>query len=81
MPLYEFQCFDCKVVVEMMMKITDPTPNHCASCGLGPMTKMMSKSNFSVKEKIGSRKNFAKQIYSSPIDDIPTIEEAEKAIP
>jgi len=42
MPLYEFECEDCKKRFERIQKFTDPTPDVCPHCGKGPVRKLLS---------------------------------------
>jgi putative FmdB family regulatory protein len=42
MPLYEFECEDCKKRFERIQKFTDPTPEVCPNCGKGPVRKLFS---------------------------------------
>ena len=42
MPLYEFECEDCKKRFERIQKFTDPTPDVCPNCGKGPVRKLLS---------------------------------------
>jgi len=42
MPLYEFECEDCKKRFERIQKFTDPTPDVCPNCGQGPVRKLLS---------------------------------------
>lgn len=42
MPLYEFECEDCKKRFERIQKFTDPTPDVCPHCGKGPVRKLFS---------------------------------------
>lgn len=41
MPIYEYQCTECKQRHEMIQKISDPPMTHCPNCG-GAMKKLMS---------------------------------------
>ena len=41
MPLYEYQCSNCKERIELIQKVSDPPPARCPSCG-GEMKKMHS---------------------------------------
>lgn len=49
MPIYEYQCQACGSVQELLQKISDPAPEACAKCAKGPMTKLMSRTNFALK--------------------------------
>lgn len=49
MPIYEYECQQCKDVTEVMQKMTEPAPEHCASCGKGPLQKIMSRTSFALK--------------------------------
>lgn len=41
MPIYEYQCNQCKQRHEVIQKISDAPLSHCPSCG-GDMKKLMS---------------------------------------
>lgn len=41
MPLYEYQCQQCREIVEVIQKFTDPPYSHCPKCG-GEMRKLFS---------------------------------------
>ena len=42
MPLYEFECEECKKRFERIQKFTDPTPEVCPHCLKGPVRKLFS---------------------------------------
>lgn len=42
MPLYEFECEDCKTRFEKIQKFTDPNPDACPACGKSQIRKMPS---------------------------------------
>ena len=48
MPIYEYQCESCGVIVENWQKITDPPLEKCEACG-GKMKKLISQSTFHLK--------------------------------
>jgi putative FmdB family regulatory protein len=41
MPLYEYQCQNCKERLEVIQRMSDPPPAVCAKCG-GEMKKLFS---------------------------------------
>ena len=41
MPLYEYQCQNCKERVEIIQRVSDPPYSHCPKCG-GEMKKLIS---------------------------------------
>lgn len=41
MPLYEYECTNCKERVEVIQRISDPPYTHCPKCG-GEMKKLIS---------------------------------------
>jgi putative FmdB family regulatory protein len=41
MPLYEYECLQCRERVEIIQKISDPPYSHCPKCG-GGMKKLFS---------------------------------------
>ena len=42
MPLYEFECEDCKTRFERIQKFADPNPDVCPSCGKNQIRRMFS---------------------------------------
>ncbi len=48
MPIYEYQCQSCGVIVENWQKISDPPLETCEACG-GKMKKLISQSTFHLK--------------------------------
>lgn len=60
MPLYEYQCQQCKDRVEIIQKMSDPLHAHCAKCG-GDMKKLFSSPAIQFR---GS--GFYKTDYASP---------------
>ena len=49
MPLYEYQCPACSSVSEIHHKMSAPNPTECPRCGGGPLSKLISRTNFSLK--------------------------------
>ncbi len=41
MPLYEYECTNCKERVEVIQRISDPPYTHCPKCS-GEMKKLIS---------------------------------------
>jgi putative FmdB family regulatory protein len=41
MPLYEYECINCKERVEIIQRLSDPPYSHCAKCG-AEMKKLIS---------------------------------------
>ena len=48
MPVYEYECNNCRVVVEVQQKISDGPLTECPTCK-GPVRKLMSMSSFQLK--------------------------------
>jgi putative FmdB family regulatory protein len=48
MPLYEYECSQCRKVHEVMQKFSDAPLSACPECQ-GPVTKLMSMSSFALK--------------------------------
>jgi putative FmdB family regulatory protein len=42
MPLYEFECEDCKTRFERIQKFTDPNPDVCPACGKNQIRRLFS---------------------------------------
>lgn len=50
MPIYEFRCKECGKVSEFQMKMSDPNPQTCPSCGREKsLNKIMSLPSFQLK--------------------------------
>lgn len=50
MPLYEYRCSECGQVSEFRMKMSDPNPEVCPSCGSSsPLSKLISQTAFHLK--------------------------------
>ena len=41
MPIYEYECVQCRERVEVIQKLSDPPYSHCPKCG-GDMKKLLS---------------------------------------
>jgi putative FmdB family regulatory protein len=48
MPVYEYECNQCRTVLEVQQKIADPPLASCPECA-GPVKKLMSMSSFQLK--------------------------------
>ena len=76
MPLYEYQCEECKRRFEVIRKFSDPELEVCTLCGKGPVQRLMSSpaiqfkgsgwyiTDYSQKGKAGSESSST----SSPSD-------------
>ena len=49
MPIYEFRCRECSVVIEVTQKISDPYPENCPECQSGSLEKLISQTSFHLK--------------------------------
>lgn len=49
MPIYEYRCKDCGKVSEFQMKMSDPNPEICPTCGRPALHKIMSLPSFQLK--------------------------------
>ena len=41
MPLYEYQCTECKQTIEILQKFSDPLRTECSECG-GELERILS---------------------------------------
>jgi putative FmdB family regulatory protein len=48
MPIYEYKCLECGVILEKMQKVSDPPATVCEKCG-GQLEKQWSLSGFQFK--------------------------------
>ena len=74
MPLYEYECHQCKRRFELMQKFSDPPAETCRSCG-GPVTRLISASAFQFKGTgwyvtYYARKSSGKEASSSGDGDV-----------
>ena len=49
MPLYEYQCEECKTIHELFMNLSDTPPTSCPKYKQGPLRKIMSRTHFVLK--------------------------------
>ena len=71
MPLYEYQCQQCKERVEIIQRMSDPPYSHCPKCG-GEMKKLISSPAIQFK---GS--GFYKTDYASSSSSSSTSSESK----
>ena len=48
MPVYEYECMECRRVEEALQKISDPPLQECPNCK-GKLKKLISQSSFHLK--------------------------------
>lgn len=48
MPVYEYECKDCKQRLEIIQRFDDPPLENCESCG-GTLKKLISNTSFVLK--------------------------------
>ena len=50
MPIYEYACQSCEKTIDVLQKVSDPTPETCTACGAqGTLSKVVSRSSFILK--------------------------------
>lgn len=50
MPIYEYSCQSCGKTIDVLQKVSDPTPEACTACGAqGTLSKVVSRSSFVLK--------------------------------
>lgn len=50
MPIYEYSCQSCGKTIDVLQKVSDPTPEACTACGAtGSLSKLVSRSSFVLK--------------------------------
>ncbi len=50
MPIYEYSCKSCEKTIDVLQKVSDPTPETCTACGAqGTLSKVVSRSSFVLK--------------------------------
>jgi putative FmdB family regulatory protein len=48
-PIYEFKCSSCGVIIEKIMKLSDAAPSLCKCGSQNKLIKLMSRTNFVLK--------------------------------
>ncbi len=48
MPIYEFECNQCGLHLEQMLKVTEKMPSKCPKCK-GKLSKIISQTSFTLK--------------------------------
>jgi putative FmdB family regulatory protein len=62
MPLYLYECDNCKHPVELLQKYTDAPPDVCLECGAAEcMKRIIGRPNFELKGG-----GWAKDLYATP---------------
>jgi len=50
MPIYEYACKTCEKTIDVLQKVSDPTPETCSACGAqGSLSKVVSRTSFVLK--------------------------------
>lgn len=50
MPIYEYACKSCEKTIDVLQKVSDPTPETCSACGAqSSLSKVVSRSSFVLK--------------------------------
>jgi putative FmdB family regulatory protein len=50
MPIYEYACKSCEKTIDVLQKVSDPTPETCSACGAqDSLSKVVSRSSFVLK--------------------------------
>lgn len=49
MPIYEYRCEKCGNEIEVMHKVSDPSPQVCPKCNEHALARMMSRTSFQLK--------------------------------
>ena len=49
MPIYDYECLDCKLQFEVEAKMSDSPPTGCPTCSKANLRKMISRTSFVLK--------------------------------
>ncbi len=50
MPIYEYSCQSCGKTIDVLQKVSDPTPAACTACGTeGSLSRVVSRTSFVLK--------------------------------
>lgn len=66
MPIYEYECQQCKQITEAMQKFSDPPLAKCPHCA-GRLRKMISRSAFHLKGSGWYVTDYARKGDSAPV--------------
>ena len=76
MPLYEYECINCKERVEIIQRVSDPPQPHCAKCG-SEMKKLFSSPAIQFKGSGFYKTDYASSSSSKPETKSETKTEAK----
>lgn len=76
MPLYEYQCLQCKERSEVLQNISDPPHSHCPKCG-GEMKKLLSAPAIQFKGSGFYKTDYASSSSSAPAAKTETKSESK----
>jgi putative FmdB family regulatory protein len=79
MPLYEYQCDACGHRFELIQKFSDPPAEACASCGGGPVRKLLSSPAFQFKGSGWYITDYARKGSSEPAGEAASKSDAASA--
>jgi putative FmdB family regulatory protein len=65
MPIYEYKCEKCGVVIEKIQKFSDPPLGDCEKCD-GKVNKLLSQSSFTLKGSGWYVTDYAKKSNGEP---------------
>lgn len=50
MPIYEYACGSCGKTIDVLQKVSDPTPEKCSACGTqNSLSRVVSRTSFVLK--------------------------------
>ena len=68
MPIYEYQCQECKHLFDALQKINEKPLLDCPSCGEDALKRLISAPNFRLKGKGWYETDFKKENQKNLVD-------------
>ncbi|MEK6375749.1 MAG: FmdB family zinc ribbon protein [Acidobacteriota bacterium] len=78
MPLYEYQCTQCRERTEILQRTSDPPFTHCPKCG-GEVKKLFSSPSIQFKGSGFYKTDYATTSTAKSSDQSEKFEESEKS--
>jgi putative FmdB family regulatory protein len=80
MPIYEYQCLQCKERHEVIQRFSDAPPSHCPACG-GDMKKLPSSPSIQFKGSGFYKTDYASGSNASSKGDSKSETKSESSSP
>ena len=85
MPIYEYECLNCKIQFEKLQKISDLPITNCPECSNGKVKKLISATSFRLKGQGWYETDFKsskekKRNLAEPVESIESVKSVEPKV-